>query len=195
MRKSEIRIIAGSAKGRSLFSVDSLKVRPGLASVRKSVFDILVMDIADSYVADFFAGTGSIGLEALSRGASHCIFVENDPEVYEALSSNVAKLGFGASSTLIDADVFSVDLSSLGAASRLDILFINPPYALFDSDESLQRFDDLFAKAVGLGLLGPDSLVVLEHRSDQSVHERFRSLKLKDRREYGGTHVSFFLVK
>jgi len=123
----EIRIIGGSRRGRRLTVPPLRAVRPTGDRVREAVFDVLG-PLEREWAIDVFAGSGALGLEALSRGATRCVFVERDPRVCAALRLNIARLGFGEATEVVNAN-FLTGLRVVGArAERYDVLFLDPPY-------------------------------------------------------------------
>lgn len=167
-----MRVVAGDLRGRKIESPTGEATRPTTDKVREAVFNALgSLGVVDgSRVIDVFAGTGAMGIEALSRGAAHCVFVENDRQALAVLRTNIANLGLGDRSTVIANDAFS-GLANHGA---VDILIADPPYG-FTQWEKLLR-----------GLSVP--LVVLESDREVGDVEGWETLRAK---KYGRTHVSF----
>lgn len=122
-----MRIVAGSARGRRLRSPEGPGVRPTSDRVREAVFNSLFSagGVGGSTVLDLFAGSGAMGLEALSRGAESVTFVESAPAALEVLRDNVAILGFADRSSVVPADA----LRYLEAPRRFDLVILDPPYA------------------------------------------------------------------
>lgn len=123
-----MRIIAGEWRGRPILAPAGLATRPTSDRAREALFSMLASrlgDFAGLRVADLFAGTGALGLEALSRGAAHCAFVEQDRAALDALRANIAALGAGDR-----ADVRAGSVLGLGPAERpFDLLLLDPPYS------------------------------------------------------------------
>ena len=122
-----MRIIAGEAKGRVLVAPKSGATRPATDRIREALFAILEPDLADARVLDLFAGAGTMGLEALSRGAAHATFVERAAPALEALKKNVAATRTGERAEIVNANVVGF-LDRLGPAAY-DIAFVDPPFA------------------------------------------------------------------
>jgi 16S rRNA (guanine966-N2)-methyltransferase len=124
-----MRIIAGEFRGRTLVSVPDLSIRPTTDRAKQTIFDILNnrVDFDGVHVLDLFAGSGSLGLEALSRGAKHVTFVEKSRKSLEVLEKNVRALGCEESSTRYQADVFWY---LKNANTSFDLVFVDPPYKL-----------------------------------------------------------------
>jgi len=129
-----IRIVAGAKRGHRLKVPRSQDMRPTSELVREAVFDVLG-PVDGLRALDLFAGTGALGLEALSRGGASCVFVERDPAIAEVLQSNIAALGYLGSSRVIVADYQRTLGHLAGAASCFDLLFLDPPYRMLPDVE------------------------------------------------------------
>ena len=126
-----MRIIAGSKKGMKLFSPQTQSSRPITDRVKESLFSVLYKyDLpGGAIVADLFCGVGSLGLEALSRGAAFVSFVERDPKVVSTLKRNIEKAGFVEESKVIRADAFKIGAPIGSNGHKYDLVFVDPPYA------------------------------------------------------------------
>jgi len=180
-----MHILAGAYKGRKLLPPPrASQTRPITGSVKKSLFDILRDQLAESTVLDLYCGTGTLGLEALSRGAARSIFAERDRRVAERLRRNIEALGVADRCVVWCGDVsgrLASWLSSL--AGRLDVVFVDPPYGLARKWAWPTAVRKVFAPVAGR--LADDGRVVL--RLPASVHppERLGELALRRRRRYG----------
>lgn len=176
-----MRIIAGKHRGLRLATVGKgdagAHLRPTTDRVRESLFNILnnKLDFDDLRVLDLFAGTGALGLEALSRGAAHCIFVENGRVGAGLIAQNIKLAGQSDNTTLL-----RTDATKLPIGTPADVIFLDPPYG-----------KDLGAKALDTALLqgwvGDDCLVVWEEEKPM-YHPGFT---VTDQRKFGGTYVTF----
>lgn len=121
-----MRVVAGTARGRRLVAPRGLDVRPTTARVREAIGNRLssMGVLRDARVVDLFAGTGALGLEALSRGAAHATFVENGPDALRAIQTNIETLGFDDEATVVRGDAATF----IAGAPEYDIAFIDPPY-------------------------------------------------------------------
>lgn len=177
-----MRIVAGTARGRTLVAPDGATTRPTSDRVREAVFNALFsLDdaVAGARVVDLFAGTGALGLEALSRGAAHVTFVERDPKALAALARNIQGTGAAdATVTVVRADV-GPWLASVAAAGGepFDLALVDPPYR-FDGWEGL-----LAALPARVAVLESDRALV------DDVAASGRWSVIRDRR-YGGTVVT-----
>jgi 16S rRNA (guanine966-N2)-methyltransferase len=173
-----MRIIAGIAGGRTIKAPDTRGTRPATDRVREAVFSSLGGRLAGARVADLFAGSGSFGLEALSRGALECVFVENAPRAVRALRSNVASLGLGGVVVVEDVGRY---LSRL-ERDRFDLVFIDPPWDLPSEALAAQltRLDDAIA---------PGGRVVLSRRASDSLPTPPENWRVAADKRYGDTRI------
>jgi 16S rRNA (guanine966-N2)-methyltransferase len=149
-----MRIIAGRLKGRRLIGPSS-GVRPTSDRLRETLFNVIRGRVVDARVMDVFAGTGAVGLEAVSRGARQATFVERDPRALDVLRRNVAACGAEKACAIIRGS-FSAVFARFAASDRFDVIFLDPPYDADDLDETV---------ASAAALLAPGGLLILEHSS------------------------------
>ena len=147
-----MRIIAGALKGRKLTSPRWPGLRPTSDRLRETLFDILGARVTGAIVLDLYAGTGAVGIEALSRGASHVTFVERDPRALGLIAENLARCGVGSGYAIIRADAERLDAARL--TGLFDLIVVDPPYAEGHQEAIL---------AAAAWRLDPGGLVVLEH--------------------------------
>jgi len=161
-----MRVIAGSSRGRPLRAPRGSAIRPTSDRVREAIFDILssVADVEGAHVADLFAGTGAMGIEALSRGASSVIFVDRDQTAIDAIRSNLVASGLaGSDVTLLRTDVgrwlegrrLARSGDDAGGCDRFDLVFADPPYAFSAWAEVLENLDAEVAVLESDRLLDP----------------------------------------
>lgn len=181
-----MRIVGGQHKGRTLKAPRGLATRPMIARVREAVFNILGDRVEGARVADLFAGTGSIGLEALSRGAASVDAFESGRAALRFLRDNVAALGVGDRHRVHRAPL----PEGLGAGPAWDLVFIDPPWG--------QGVGSLAAEAVvRRGRLAADGRIVLEERRGLEGDDVFwaaRGLDRVDHRRYGDSAVVFLAL-
>lgn len=178
-----MRVIAGEAGGIRLLSVPGRKTRPITDRVKAALFDILGGKVRGASFLDLFAGTGSVGIEALSRGAIRATFVEKDPSVIRVLQENLRRTGLEARAEIVQGDVFKFLERE---TSRLyDIIYLAPPQYL-----------GLWAKTLILldktQHLHPDGLVIAQIFPKEYEELPLENLKLKDKRRYGSTLLCFY---
>jgi len=180
-----MRIIAGEFRGRKLLPPEGDATRPITDRVKQSLFDILTPRIADARVYDCFAGTGSMGLECLSRGAASAAFFEAERSALARLNKNVAELKVEARSQIVAGDLFKWFAAS-AAADRADLIFLDPPYRfLREQPEKLREL----AGAMAERHLSDDGVVIFRHDANDELS--LPPLKPLDRREYGGMVLEF----
>lgn len=178
-----MRISGGAAKGRKLGSPKGEKVRPTSAKVREAVFNILQPVLQGARFLDLSAGTGAVGMEALSRGAVSAVFVDSDRRSVELIRANLAKLGLAASAIIVAADAGSYVKSFSG--SPFDIIYFDPPYAL-------EALEEVMALAGGGNILKPGGVMMLEHVKTRQPADEFGRLSLRKRYRYGDTMLSYY---
>ena len=181
-----MRIISGKLKGRKLTSFRGQCIRPTSDRVREAIFDILTIEWDGKEVLDLFAGTGGLGIEALSRGAHRVVFVENHQQALLVLKKNLRDLKLTESCELVKLKVEVGIRSAEKNKWKFDVIFLDPPYATGLADGTLR----LIAES---NILKENSLVVVEHPCEEKFLEQYRKIRLIDRRSYGGTGVSFFM--
>lgn len=186
-----MRVISGSAKGRTLVGPPKNQkthpIRPALDKVKGAIFNIL-FDVSDRNVLDVFAGTGAIGIEALSRGARHAVFLDASPEALKIIQKNIELCRFADRATLLKTKLPD-DLKTIARKSGIeafDLIFVDPPYdkdLVFPSLEAIVRYR----------LLAPEGHIIVEHSPREAVGT-IEGLRVTDRREYGQTVISFLTV-
>jgi 16S rRNA (guanine966-N2)-methyltransferase len=152
-----MRIIAGDAHGRKLKAPPGLATRPTLARVRQSIFSRLAarLEFDQRRVLDLFAGTGSLGIEALSRGAAHVTFVEGARPALAALRDNLKAVGLSQRARVIGSDIWPALEQLAREQARFDLIMLDPPYRRGWGDPVLSRL-------VELGLFAPQAWAVIE---------------------------------
>ncbi|MBP5152817.1 MAG: 16S rRNA (guanine(966)-N(2))-methyltransferase RsmD [Lachnospiraceae bacterium] len=121
-----LRVISGSARNLKLMTPEGLDTRPTTDRIKETLFNMLQWDIPGTVVIDFFAGSGSIGIESLSRGAKHAYFVDNSREALNCIERNVKHTGFSDRATVLSTDC--IRAASLINEKHVDIVFMDPPY-------------------------------------------------------------------
>lgn len=179
-----MRVISGSAKGHRLKSLPGPGTRPITDRVKTALFDILGSSIVGARVLDLFAGTGSVGIEALSRGAAEAVFVEKDPRAVRVLQENLQRIGLFARARVVRADVFAFLRS--GPIEPFDFIYIAPPQYRGWWRRTLELLDAQPERLTASGTI----VVQIHPREFEEV--QLRSLVLVDRRAYGSTHLLFY---
>jgi 16S rRNA (guanine966-N2)-methyltransferase len=180
-----LRIIAGKYRGRRLVSLRGQRLRPTADRVREAIFSILGNDLSGTAVLDLFAGTGAMGLEALSRGAASVVLVEQHPAALRLLARNLAALGNPGQVTVKKMDLTRGLKGIEHQKWQFDLVLLDPPYRLGLTETCLLD--------LGKGtLLNPGGVVVSEHAEDEAIAPTYGCLRLRDKRLYGSTAVSFY---
>ena len=182
-----MRIIAGAFKGRRLAPVKG-RTRPTAAKVREAVFSILGPAVPGARVLDLFAGTGALGIEALSRGAAVAVFVEDHPEALKGLRRNLEDLGLLGRTTVWPLPVTTALKKLADRAEGFGLAFLDPPYGGGEAVAALSAL-------ASLNLLLPGARVVVEHSRRESLPEACAPLGRLEVRRYGDTQVAFYLVE
>lgn len=180
-----MRIISGAKRGRRLVDWEDAGIRPMRDFVRTALFNIVSDFVPDAAFLDLYCGTGSVGLEALSRGARTCTFVDRSAEACRIVRRNLDLLDFVAK-----ADVVTIDaLQAIGELQRMgrqyDLVFIGPPYYHELVPQTLHVLG-------GSRLLTDDPVVVAEVHSTESVSDAYGSLGLVEVRRYGDNQLAFY---
>jgi 16S rRNA (guanine966-N2)-methyltransferase len=183
-----MRIIAGEFRGRRLLPPEGDTTRPITDRVKQSLFDILAPVVEDAVVYDCFAGTGSMGLECLSRGARHATFFEADRSAAKRLEKNIATLDVGERSRVVQGDLFRWFEARADADRNAgaDLIFLDPPYRyLRERADDLRRLAALFVQSH----LKPGGAVIFRHDANDQLE--LPPLTRSDVRTYGGMTLEF----
>lgn len=178
-----MRIIAGIARGRRLASPSGSHIRPVLDQVKEAIFNIL-FDVRDMAVLDLFAGTGSIGLEAVSRGAKRAVFVENNKAAVELIRENIRRCGLEKECRVIPRPAKSALRQLSEEDEKFDLIFIDPPYLKNLINPTIKTVHEL-------NLLKDNGRLIMEHHPKEPVKNLPEGLKISDQRKYGQTLITF----
>lgn len=177
-----MRIIAGSARGRTFEAPQGRDTRPTLDRVRENVFNILQMKVRGAHVLDLFSGSGAMAFEAVSRGAAAAVMVDSDRMANAVERQNAQKLHMEAQCRILQCDWQVAVRQLAGQGEKFDVVFLDPPYAMHDMTPVMDALRPLLAE---------DAVILLEHEAKNfpSVPDGF---ELYDNRKYGIAGVSFF---
>lgn len=182
-----MRITGGEAKGRLLASPKGMEIRPTSDRVREAIFNIIGQDLSDLKVLDLFAGTGSLGLESLSRFAQHVVFIDNSQNSLKILKKNLATCGFQDSGTILKRDLRKgFSLSHPVLQQHFDLIFLDPPYGKDLITPLLEKFSTTVN-------LSNEARVVAELSKTETLPRSVGNLKMSDTRVYGDTRITIFL--
>ncbi len=176
-----MRIIAGDLKGRRLEAPDWEGLRPTSDRLRETLFNVLAPVVRGARVLDGFAGTGAVGIEALSRGAADVTFVDSDPRAVRLIASNLARCGIADRHAIIRARL--AEAAERLADRRFDIIFLDPPYGRVELAQAL---------AAAEGLAGAETLVVIEHAKRDEAAETAGALVRVRRLMSGDSALTFY---
>ena len=178
-----MRVISGSAKGIQLEAVPGRGTRPISDRVKEAVFNILGDAIEGSRVLDLYAGTGSVGIEALSRGAELAVFVEKHPKAIATIRTNLQRTRLESGSRVVRADVFKF---LAGQSQAFDLIYIAPPQYLGLWSRTLAALD------ASPRWLAPHGVAVVQIFPKEMETLALASLQLTDERKYGSTLLCFY---
>ena len=183
-----MRVISGKARGLKLDTPKNLDVRPTTDRVKESLFNIINPYIRESNILDLFAGTGSLGIECLSRGAKNCIFVDKSKQSIGIVKSNVKKARVENESTILNIDFKDAVKRLAVQKQKFDVIFMDPPYYENMFIDCLKSIDEL-------NLLKEDGLVVVEHDTNDLFYDSIGRLYKSREKKYGNTTISFYKLE
>lgn len=175
-----MRIISGQFRGRKLKTLEGMNTRPTADRVKESLFNILNTKVYDAKVLDLFAGSGSLGLEALSRGAEYCVFVDSSKEAINIVKENVTLCKVQENSKIINKDYLEV-IKTIN--NKFDIIFVDPPYSKGIEIVVLENVKDILTE---------DGIIIIETDQTDIPPEEINGLVKYDARKYGRTIISFY---
>lgn len=181
-----MRVISGKSRGKKLISLEGDNTRPTLDRVKEAMFNKIQFDVQDATVLDLFAGTGALGVEALSRGAKEVVFCDKVPETIKVIKQNVTNTNNLDKSIIINKDYNQVLENMSKQNKKFDIVFLDPPYKTNLAIESLQ-------KIIMSDLLTDDGIIIIE---TDDIHKEQEILKIEkveifDKRKYGTVWLIF----
>lgn len=180
-----VRIIAGRWRGRLLHTFGGPEVRPTSDMVKGALFNIVRSYLIDGRVLDLFAGTGSLGLEALSRGCSSAVFVEANRKVLPVLKRNCESVACSEEYEILAGDAIGAIKQLASKVSKFNLIFMDPPYNSTLSNEAIEAVSRL-------DILESGGLIIVEHDKMQIQAGTFDGIYLAETRRYGNTYLSFY---
>ncbi len=179
-----MRVISGNSRGSKLFSLEGENTRPTLDRVKESLFNIIQNNIVDSNVLDLFAGSGALGIECLSRGASKVIFSDNSSDAINIINKNLEKTKLKSKSIVINKDYLKVleELSN----EKFDLIFLDPPYK---TDYAIESLKIITSKK----MLEENGIIVLETDRQEEILKNIENININiaDIRKYGRVSLIF----
>jgi len=189
-----MRVIGGMAKGRRLVCPPGDDVRPVPDLARGAIFNVLRDRLDGVCVLDLFAGAGTMGIEALSRGAALCVFVERSAGAIAALERNLAHTGLSSRAHVVRRDALRCAPALKQRGWRFDLVFVCPPFGMFLDPPRKAGLIRLLAAFAGLELLSAGAEVILQHEERSGMPQGIAGLVSRERRRYGRNLFSFYVA-
>lgn len=175
-----MRVITGSARGKKLLTLEGLDVRPTISKVKEAVFSSLQFEIQGREILDLFAGSGQLGIEALSRDAKHCCFVDNSKKSLKVITENLSNCKFENKSTVFAGDA----ISFLNQTDKtFDIAFLDPPYNKGILQSVLPKLVEK---------MSPYGVIVCEHHKDDVLEEKYSDFVCVKQAKYSTVYVTYY---
>ncbi|MBQ8107383.1 MAG: 16S rRNA (guanine(966)-N(2))-methyltransferase RsmD [Ruminococcus sp.] len=177
-----MRVITGSCRGKKLKTLDTMDTRPTTDMVKEAMFSAVQFDVPAAKVLDLFSGSGQLGIEALSRGAAHCVFVDANPSAVAVIKENLSDCKLLKSSRVLNMDSFEY---LKVAKNGFDIAFLDPPYGKGTLEKVLPELEKLMEQG---------GIVVCEHEKELELPENVGRLSLHKRYKYGKIAVTIYKI-
>lgn len=183
-----MRIISGKARGTKLYTLEGENTRPTLDRVKESIFNIIQEKIEGTTILDLFSGSGSIGLEFLSRGAEKAVLCDKSKEAVDIIKKNIQKTHMEKITQVFNTD-FETCLEKL-KNEQFDIIYLDPPYATDYILKALKRI-------IQFKIAKSDSLIIVETDDEKRIEEEIKNLDIEivDKRKYGRATIIFVSLK
>lgn len=179
-----MKVISGMLKGRNIDGYNIDGTRPTMDRVKESLFGMIQNNIKDSIVLDLFAGSGQLGIEAISNGSKKCYFIDNNIEVIKVLRNNISNLNIKDNSIVLLSD-WKKSLNDFSEKNiKFDIIFVDPPY-------NYDVYEKILDKVSNLDLLNDNGLIVLEY-SGIKLKDKYNNLILYKEKKYGSKCVNIY---
>jgi 16S rRNA (guanine966-N2)-methyltransferase len=182
-----MRVISGTAKGRTLKAVPGKGTRPTTDKVKEAIFSIIGPYFDGGAVLDLFAGTGGLGIEALSRGADRAVFVDVERSSIEVIRTNLMTTRLTEMAEVYRNDAVQAVKQLARRGIAFDYIFLDPPYRM-------KQMDELLSSMIEKNLLTDQAIIVIEHDADVQYPDHIASLQCKRRTSYGETAVSIYIT-
>ena len=185
-----MRVVSGMARGTKLYTLEGSNTRPTLDRVKEALFNIIQYDLENSNILDLFAGSGSLGIEALSRKAKFCAFCDNSYEATTIIKKNIEKTRFNDLSKIYNMAYDKALLKMKNENLKYDIVFLDPPY----ETDYIQKSLELIIK---YELLNDDAILILETDDQDRILNELENIQLdiRDVRKYGRVSLIFLKRK
>ena len=179
-----MKVISGILKGRNIEGYNNIGTRPTMDRVKESLFATIQNNLKNSLVLDLFAGSGQLGIEAISNGANLCYFIDNNKEVIQVLNKNITSLNIKSHSKVILSDWKKAINEFSKQNIQFDLIFVDPPY-------DYNVYEKILDKVSNLNLLTENGLIILEH-SNLTFKESYNNLTLYKEKKYGNKSVNIY---
>ncbi|MCK8058066.1 MULTISPECIES: 16S rRNA (guanine(966)-N(2))-methyltransferase RsmD [unclassified Fusibacter] len=180
-----MRVISGKARGTHLRTIEGMSTRPTTDRVKEALFSSIQFEVLDANCLDAFAGSGALGIEALSRGAELAVFIDQSPECVKVINQNLVKTSLIDKAKVIKGDVFDVVSRLKGTVSPFGLVFLDPPYGQGLCEKIILRLiqDDMLIK---------NAIIVIEHDNNEILEATIGPfIRVKSKR-YGSTYLSTY---
>jgi len=184
-----MRVIAGEYRSRQLAAPRGMSTRPTSDRLRETLFNVLAPSIVGARFIDLYAGSGAVGIEALSRGAEFVLFAENAPPALRAIRENLAALKIAAGYRLEERNAMAALEAMLKRGENADLIFLDPPY---QAEAEYSRILELLGSERGAALLSEGGRVIAEHSAKDQLAEKYGSLERVRLLKQGDAALSFY---
>jgi len=180
-----MRVISGKARGKKLISLEGTNTRPTLDRVKEALFNIIQFDIENKNILDLFAGSGAIGIEAISRGAKSVTFCDNSSEAIKVIKTNVQNTRSIEQSTILQKDYITALKYLAERQAKFDIIYLDPPYKTDFANIAIEQI-------INLNLLSKDGIIILETDDTKKEEEiKNEGIEIFGKRKYGRAILIF----
>ena len=174
-----MRVISGTQRGRKLKEPTGFDIRPTSDMVKEAIFNIIQFDVEGARVLDLFAGTGQLGIEALSRGAEHVVFVDSNPAATKLISENIKTCKFESEATVLTRDA----ITFLSSGEKFDIVIVDPPY-------DTEIVDKALSKIIEFDKLNEHGIIICETKADKTMPDVALPYFVHKEYRYGGIKIT-----
>ena len=179
-----MRVISGCMRGKKLHALKGLETRPTIDRVKEALFNVIQFDVEEKNVLDLFAGNGSLGIEALSRGAKKTVFCDNSNDAIKIINRNLDETGFHNKAQVIKSD-YLLALKKLNK-DKFDLIFLDPPY---ESNYIVKAINEI----MHLKILSDNGIIIIETNRKEVIDDirEIKAIELYDERKYGNIMLIF----
>lgn len=180
-----MRVISGDARGKKLVSLEGTNTRPTLDQVKEALFNIIQFNISEKKILDLFAGSGALGIEALSRGADTAVFCDNSFEAIKIIKTNLENTRCADNAIVLHKDYISALKFLSKQNMQFDIIFLDPPYKTDFADKAIEQI-------IELNLLSKEGIIILETDNKEKEETiKIEGIEIFDKRKYGRAILIF----